>query len=192
MWQMLMRQALLPQALRGAYKGVLDRTKHELCTSAFAAWMADAPGLYAGLVDEYASDGEAVRAELYRLLPRVAAIAVMVDLANAASRIYASNTLFRTLFKLEDLPRLLRGENGFTGPLLNLSGSPESAVPVAAAVVVAKLRKTGDLAALVLSVAPNEADLRALIALIVDRMLHMEGGENLDLPHIIIILLLLV
>ena len=183
MWQMLMRRELLPQALRGGYDGVLDRTQHELCTSAFAALMEEKPDLYAGLVDEYASDGEAVRDELYRLLPRVAAIAVMVDLANTASRIDASKTLFRTLFDLDDLPRLLRGDVGFTGPKLKLSSAPESAVPVAAAVVVGKLRQTGHLAGLVLSETPNEADLRALIALIVDRMFCMEGGENLYLPH---------
>ncbi len=151
--------------------------------------MEEKPDLYAGLVDEYASDGEAVRDELYRLLPRVAAIAVMVDLANTASRIYASKTLFRTLFDLDDLPCLLRGDVGFTGPKLKLSGAPESAVPVAAAVVVEKLRQTGHLAGLVLSESktPNEADRRALLALIVKRMLCMEGGklggENLDLPH---------
>jgi hypothetical protein len=49
---MLMRRELLPQALHGAYKGVLDRTQHELCTTAFAALMEEKPDLYAGLVDE--------------------------------------------------------------------------------------------------------------------------------------------
>jgi hypothetical protein len=168
-----MRRDLLPQELHGAYRRVLDRRQHEFCTSVFAAWMADKPDLYAGLVNEYAADGEAVRAELYRLLPRVAAIAVMVDLANAASRIYASKVVFSTQFALADVARLLKGEVGFTGPLLKLSGGPDSAEPVAAAVILAKLRRTGHLAGLV----PNEAGLRALIALIVNRMLCMEGGE---------------
>ncbi len=110
----------------------------------------------------------------------------------------ASTRRRRTLLDLDDLPRLLRGDVGFTGPKLKLGGATESAVPVAAAVVVAKLRKTGDLAGLVLSESktPNEADLRALIARIVGRMFCMEGGElggeNLDLPHIVCMILVLI
>ena len=150
--------------------------------------MAEDAASYAELVGAFSSDGEAVRRELYKALPRVAAIAVMVVLANAASRIYASITLFRTLFVLDDLRPLLRGEDGSQGPImLTLSGAPGSAAPVAATVVVKKLRATGDLDGLMLSTTPREADLRALIRLIVNRMFSMEGGEkgveNLDLPH---------
>ncbi len=181
MLQMLLRQALLPQEAQHVYDRLLDRTQHDLCAAANAELMAEDPASYAELAGAFSSDGEAVRRELYKALPRVAAIAVMVVLAYAASRIYASNTVFRTLFVLDDLRPLLRGEDGLQGPLLQLSGSVAPAV--AAAVVVKKLRATGDLDGLMLSKTPREADLRALIRLIVDRMFSMEGGENLDLPH---------
>ena len=134
MLQMLQRQALLPEEVQHVYIRLLDRTQHDLCATANAELMAEHPALYAELVSAFSSDGEAVRRSLYKELPRVAAIAVMVVLANAASRIYASNTVFRTQFVLADLLPLLRGEDGFPGPLLQLSGAPGSAAPVAAAV----------------------------------------------------------